>query len=97
MRFTENGNDVLPKTKIGRDYKVYYRLKDGIYEYNVSESIREYTRESLKYTPSNLIYFDKDDINTGMLGSFKTLNGKRHLHRNKECININKKFLYKLK
>ena len=97
IKFTENGKNVLPKSKYGRDYKVYYRLKDGLYEYNVTESIQEYIKELVGNQKNMEVYFDKKDIITGKIGTAKNSNGKRILFKNSESIYINKKYLYKIK
>jgi hypothetical protein len=97
VEFSENDKNILPPSSIGRDYKVYYKLKDGIYMYNVSESIRNYTKKIAGGQKNARIIFDESDIKTGKLGSFCFDNGTRLKdHNGKLSINIKKKYLHKI-
>lgn len=97
VEFSENDKNILPSSSIGRDYKVYYRLNDGVYMYNVSDSIRNYTKKLAGGQKNARIIFDESDIKTGKLGSYKYDDGTRLKdHNGSFCINIKKKYLHKI-
>lgn len=100
-----NGKDILPLNNLGRLYKVYFNLNDGVYEYNLSLLIKNYI-EYNKKKGNNIVNLDleltdksivkvcmlkKSDILSGRFGSFKYEDGSRILdHKGKESILIKK-------
>jgi len=93
--------DILQPVQGGRDYIVIYRLDDGLYEYNVSESIKKYIQKEAKKAkvPLNEIEyeFNYQDIKTGQLGSSMYEDGRRITDSfGQPCFIVKKKYLKKI-
>jgi len=93
--------DILPPVQGGRDYIVIYKLDDGLYEYNVSESIKKYIQREAKKAkiPLNEIehQFNYKDIKTSMLGSSMYEDGRRITDSfGNPCFIIKKKYLKRI-
>lgn len=58
-----------------REYKVYFNLEDGLYEYNISKIIKKYAI-SKKINSTTKFEFDENDIINGIFGQAKK-DGKR--------------------
>jgi hypothetical protein len=57
-----NGKNVLPDIEGGRKYYVYYRLDDGLYEYDVSSSIKKFIQKEAQGETNIKYAFDTDTI-----------------------------------
>jgi hypothetical protein len=53
-----------------RNYKVYFNLADGLFEYNISEIIKDYAK-SRNIGPDNIFKFDENDIRSNIFGISK--------------------------
>jgi len=68
-----NGKNVLPYVEGGRKYYVYYRLDDGLYEYDVSSSIKKFIQKEAQGETNIKYEFDTDTIKSD---SFKKIYGE---------------------
>jgi hypothetical protein len=93
--------EILPPNSGGRDYIVLYRLDDGLYSYNVTESIKNYIKSEAKKAgvPLNTVEyeFNYQDIKTGKLGASMYDDGRRIVDGfGQPCFIVKKKYLHKI-
>ena len=89
-----NGKNVLSDVVGGRKYYVYYRLDDGIYEYDVSSSIKKFIQKEAQGATNIKYAFDTDTIKSK---GFKKIYGEIVKDDfNKSSLYLRKKYLKRI-